>query len=578
MSITNTFGLDAWNAYNTNLNLPGQYEVIATNFVSIVLNNNSLSTPGGFATNISLTTNVVNNVWRGLNKGNPQTTTNGMLAFLMQTNLVSLPPSYFSESLGRFVPVQSASNDFGLNISTFLPGDLQQQYPWSLYNWTLGVTNYVMYALVDRTSGQVFDFVNLGPFGTNFVLTNLMASQQIFIPLPTTTMTDSDFWDTAPGGNGLPSVGVLNQISNGAAFDATFKSELLGSNISGIANSNLYFSCSNYMTPTFPPQATNYPQVLLVNDPLVHYTVGDLTRPKGDTNQILTENNRYEAWPGNNTTAQQQTIGANMTFKDPQIQSSDYWNFPANKFPSIGWLGRVHRGTPWQTIFLKADGSPLPNGNPYNWTNVWVSTFDTYPTNDYALLDLFTAAPNDNAVRGLLSVNQTNNAPWYAVLAGTIMNTNSTSLATAGPNMALDPVNIAPLLDGPGGINPTRVLEPDQLFHSTGSIFKSAALTISSPFLPGAAGGGYSDEQVEAIPQQVAGLLKLGQPQFVIYGFGQALKPKDIYFGGDRNFNLVTNYQITGEYVTRTVCHVVGDPAAANVKIQVDSFNILPAD
>ena len=40
----------------------------------------------------------------------------------------------------------------------------------------------------------------------------------------------------------------------------------------------------------------------------------------------------------------------------------------------------------------------------------------------------------------------------------------------------------------------------------------------------------------------------------------------------------MTNYQITGEFVTRTVCRVVGDPAAANLKIQVDSFNILPAD
>jgi len=103
-------------------------------------------------------------------------------------------------------------------------------------------------------------------------------------------------------------------------------------------------------------------------------------------------------------------------------------------------------------------------------------------------------------------------------------------------------------------------------------------LTINSPFLPAATAGHPTEDEVEAIPRQVAGLLKLGQPQFVIYCFGQALKPKDIYFGSDRNFNLCTNYQITGEFVTRAVCHVVGDPAAANVKIQVDSFNIVPAD
>ena len=110
-----------------------------------------------------------------------------------------------------------------------------------------------------------------------------------------------------------------------------------------------------------------------------------------------------------------------------------------------------------------------------------------------------------------------------------------------------------------------------------GSVFKTPMLTIDSPFLPAGAGA-YKDEEVEAIPQQVAGLLKLGQPRFVIYAYGQALKPKDIYFGPDHNFNLCTNYQITGEFVTRTVCHVVGDPAATSLKIQVDSSNILPAD
>ena len=454
-----------------------------------------------------------------------------------------------------------------------------------------------MYALVDNSigtpnSGKAFDFVNLGPFGTTYVLTNLMFSGQIASSTPIANMGSStpftSYWNPAPAGPGLPSIGVLNQISNGIRNDTYFASELIPpTNNQNILNSNLYFSCSNYMTPTFPPQPTNgaYAQTLLVNDPLVHYTVGDLTAPSGDGSQILSYNDRYEAWPYNNTWAQQQTIGANMTFKDPQVFSSDSWNFPTNLFPSVGWLGRVHRGTPWQTVFLKADPSPVSStGVPLylsSWSNTWVSTADTYPTNDYILLDLFTAAPNDSAARGLLSVNQTNNAPWYAVLAGVAINTNVTnphmSPPAPGPSLWLDPTNVTPLLDGPGGINLTRNLQPDQVFHSTASLFNTPLLTTGSPFLPGPAGA-YNDEQVEAIPQQVAGLLKLGQPQFVIYGYGQALKPKDIYFGPDHNFNLVTNYQITGEFVTRTVCHVVGDPVAANVKIQVDSFNILPAD
>ena len=43
-----------------------------------------------------------------------------------------------------------------------------------------------------------------------------------------------------------------------------------------------------------------------------------------------------------------------LAIKDPLVYCSDDWNFPTNKFPTVGWLGRVHRGTPWQTVYLKA--------------------------------------------------------------------------------------------------------------------------------------------------------------------------------------------------------------------------------
>jgi len=38
---------------------------------------------------------------------------------------------------------------------------------------------------------------------------------------------------------------------------------------------------------------------------------------------------------------------------DAGVRRSDDWMFPTNKFPNIGWLGRVHRGTPWQTVYIK---------------------------------------------------------------------------------------------------------------------------------------------------------------------------------------------------------------------------------
>ena len=44
----------------------------------------------------------------------------------------------------------------------------------------------------------------------------------------------------------------------------------------------------------------------------------------------------------------------NLALKDPLVWRSDDWDFPTYKFPSVGWLGRVHRGTPWQTVYLKS--------------------------------------------------------------------------------------------------------------------------------------------------------------------------------------------------------------------------------
>ena len=111
------------------------------------------------------------------------------------------------------------------------------------------------------------------------------------------------------------------------------------------------------------------------NDPLVHYTVGDLndTSPpcKGSTNSIVPPNNttlttsntplpnigqintRYHPW---NYYRNQSTDPGfnNLAIKDPLITQSDDWDFPTNKYPNVGWLGRVHRGTPWQTVYLKS--------------------------------------------------------------------------------------------------------------------------------------------------------------------------------------------------------------------------------
>jgi hypothetical protein len=89
---------------------------------------------------------------------------------------------------------------------------------------------------------------------------------------------------------------------------------------------------------------------------------------------------------------------------------------------------------------------------------------------------------------------------------------------------------------------------------------------------------GINDAAYERIPQQIMGLLQCeAEPRFVIYSYGQALKPADksIVLSGAYS-GLCTNYQITAEVVTRTVVRIAGP--ADKPRAVVESFNILAPD
>src|SRR6202000_3039967 len=72
-------------------------------------------------------------------------------------------------------------------------------------------------------------------------------------------------------------------------------------------------------------------------------------------------NTRYRPWGGYQQNPDPQT-DYNIALKDPDVTQSTDWDFMTNKFPSLGWLGRVHRGTPWQTVYMK---SPLMATNDW---------------------------------------------------------------------------------------------------------------------------------------------------------------------------------------------------------------------
>ena len=139
-------------------------------------------------------------------------------------------------------------------------------------------------------------------------------------------------------------------------------------------------------------------------------------------------------------------------------------------------------------------------------------------------------------------------------------------------------------------------------FNRLGQVLSTPELTDASPFLNadlnlfdakdprGAAE--MLDADYERIPQQILSLVKLGEPRFVVYAWGQSLKPARrnpedtgpsiVTSGTDRG--LCRNYQITGEMATRAVIRIEfdrfpnGELNYARPHAVVESFNILPVE
>ncbi len=240
----------------------------------------------------------------------------------------------------------------------------------------------------------------------------------------------------------------------------------------------------------FTPSRTVYQYTLWeANDPLVHYLASDLNdyvpgktglRHSDDpasqplpSSQVNIVGDRYQPWGRNDQLNGLNNVDKNaynLAYRDPLIWGSDNWGFPTNKYPTVGWLGRVHRGTPWQTAYLKATNiwtyldTTIPAYGTTTWTN-WTgdaSAFDaiaSLPVQDHLLFDIFSTALNDNATRGQLSVNVgapdgPSLAAWSAVFSGVVALTNMTVnprpfTAVSNSWLVIDPAGALPCGDWP---------------------------------------------------------------------------------------------------------------------------------
>ena len=669
MSLSSSLGVELWNSYSASY--PGTVVIGLNENASLTITNDEgfpsanpgIIQPMTFGTNYSFTTNFSGAApWFG---GNPNSASFVLplnVSVLMLTNSVYRSPFATGATVPPGLTAPSHFSTRLLLSQTFTPPSTLLFESNSLNGFhfpQFGVvlTNHLQVFMLDLTNGvyHVIDYVHFaGPDSTFNVNASLADVDLIINGIP-----HSGVWDTSyPAGSSPPTgptYGILNQIAiskNGAPplgedglwqadpealpangtiaqqqafFQAFFKPG--NRTTTPVAATNLQLSVQAPYSPT-----RNIVQYLTwqVNDPLVHYLASDIdytfaangaTIPQPGVNHYnagqlfsgLTNlnlgflNDRYMPW-GGQPKFPVDPNPYNSALKDPLVASSDNWDFPTNKFPTVGWLGRVHRGTPWQTVYLKA--SDILAGGVATWTN-WTGNlnyFDatnTAPVQDRHLFDLFTTAFNDNATRGQLSVNVAAGNPdpaaglaaWSALFSGVVVPTSLTNSYTviqpAGTyNATLPLTNQPPLAQIVAAINSTRAgTNADGLsgaFEHTGDILRTPQLTEQSPFLAGLnATNQINDEMYEWLPQQTMSLLRLGSPRYVIYSYGQTLKPapNGIVTSSGPFFGMVTNYQVVSETATRAVVRF--DSAVTNInntltvtnnRAVIENYNILPPD
>ena len=573
MGISNILDVVFWNSYSNSYPHPLTVSVSDTLLITLA---------NGFYTWSQVTNfNYIAefNSWSGSKwSGAPPEATPQTASFLV----LSWPETFQSP-----LSYDSATHRFDAN-ALFRP---ISQYP-QLDQVNLVVTNYFQAFILDGTN--VVDYVQLcsptAAAGLNQALadpiypqpngiyyqwsTNALrnaippnipygAINQLWVSGHPTGAPTGGIWSTAQ-----TPMGVETPAAEAAYFNGFFTPTFLFNGIT-------YVNHQSEMQAPYTPSRTVYTSVLLqANDPLVHYLAGDmgsyagtlavwagkqqirngiwsysddLTRqplPIAPTSPIL---GRYQPWGLRGQLADLVAVDTNvwnLTYKDPLVWGSDYWNFPTGQNWSLSWLGQVHRGTPWQTIYLKSTNilSIYQNfvfqGLRYVGTNTWVAwTGDSLqnspsgqyldavasaPPSDWQLVSLLAAMLNTNDLSAQFSVNNPDPNAWSSLLDGITVLTNLPPVIQ-GANIEPQFNTMVISSNSPqasliaNAIQTVRFGIPNQAFHNIGDILATSQLSLLSPYLSinyppfslVSLDYGISDQAYEAIPSQLLPLLRM---------------------------------------------------------------------
>jgi hypothetical protein len=553
VGITNMFGVGAWSSYETAF--PRGLRMVVIPDLTVILTNletGGLLNPATWRyVSPIVATNIPANTWPPYSLATQRSSLVLPLASgpaVPYTNHVVLPNSTYLAGSDTFVPLTG--------IFERTPGTSNLYVP----HWQLNLRTRLRFALIDTSlsPNRIVDYVNLDsteyPLHITDALMHEISGTNSCDPqstIYTPSASNGSMWCTNRLGGSTaasaPTFGIMNQINAGLGMSPStwysarqnwaacdfFRVQF---HLGPLHYPGLFYSTNIFNAPFQPARNLYLVTSWQANDPLVHYTLSDL----GDlvnTNRLQLDflktplagllgllNKRYQPWGGNPNFSPGSTA-YDVTIKDPLVTRTDDWDFPTNQLPDLTWLGRVHRGTPWQTIYLKAPGTSLAtwvqwtrnsqlvtNGDGVTW-----DAFFTQPTNDWRLASLLVSLLSTSDPCGLASVNQAGVPAWCGVLDGMTVLTNNLpdDQVRYGPPQFASVImasNSPQASTIAAALVAARASQPDQRFQDIGDILAAPELSAASPWLnlSGSAQTrwGLTDEAYEAIPSQLLPLLR----------------------------------------------------------------------
>ena len=538
IGISNVIGVEAWNsysnAYSRAIDIIGvdTLSMYLTNELGILVATNFIpsnpTSPGLFFGPTSTGTMSISPAgWSGFNltlsRSNPKYAIPSFQIPLF-TNVIFLANQAYHPNVN---PRLNFDPNFDQNTGFLQP------------SFGLNITNKLRFLMVDHATGRLLDFEQFGGMNFHRDLTGDLNETNL-------GSNPGGIWVTnRVNDSNSAIVGVVNQIlvsrgiTNIPPYLPITPSDWINDQLQHTSEASALAAFNNFMNgadttnlsmeaPFIPTRFVSIAFTWQANDPLVHSMLSDMNLPwplgvttnflpPSTTNTALTNfasiNFRYMPWGniGNyRGVSADPTNAYNLAVKDPFVVGSDSWQFSTNGFPSLAWLANVHRGTPWQTVYLKSATTSLSNWAYWTGDSIPNDALFSEPINDWNLVAALLPALTPADPHSQYGYNNPNAATLFPAFEGLTVFTN-VSNSILSPIVIDDVANSNAIAQVIAGINATRATLPGGVFTNIGQILATPQLTLLSPFINpnfNTSSSSLTDSVVEALAAQLLPLLR----------------------------------------------------------------------